>query len=334
MKLSPEEAEARRQALDERRRRKAAAARRSFIGTVIVVLIGVALAVMMGSFGTDRGGLSSVASRIGASIPFIGSGAKDEPVTVLFLGVDSDRPVGARADAIMLVGLWPRTGEVGVVAVPRDTRVYVPGRGYDRVNAAHAYGGPALVKQTMENFLGMGIDYYVQVDFAGFERLVDAIGGVEIQIDYPMRYRDEAQGLHIDLAPGLQRLDGRRALHYVRYRGGLGDVALVDPVYERYEGRVVRQLKFVQALGKQVLQPQSLVQIPMLVTEFRRLVRTDMPLDRMISLSNALRNVDPESIQTALVPGVGQTIGGASYWVSDPNRARQVVHQVLPGRGS
>lgn len=333
MKLSPEEAEARRQALDERRRRKAAAARRSFIGTIIVIIIGLAVAVMVGQFGS-RSGLSSLASRIGVSIPFLGSGKKDEPVTVLFLGVDSDAPAGARADAIMLVGLWPRTGEVGIVAIPRDTRVQVPGRGYDRVNAAHAYGGPQLVKQTMENFLGMGIDYYVQVDFAGFERLVDAIGGVEMQIDYPMRYRDEAAGLQIDLSPGLQRLDGRRALHYVRYRGGLGDVALVDPVYERYEGRVVRQLKFVQALGKQVLQPQSIVQIPMLVTELRRLVRTDMPLDRMVSLSNALRQVDPDSIQTGLVPGVGQTIGGASYWVSDPNRARQVVHDVLPGRGS
>src|SRR5690606_3219414 len=127
-----------------------------------------------------------------------------------------------------------------------------------------------------------------QADFAGFERLVDAVGGVELVIDYRMKYDDYAQGLHIDLQPGRQRLDGRKALHYVRYRGGLGDVALVDPVNGRYDGRVVRQLRFVQALSKQILRPESLPQLPVLIGELRRVVKTDIPLERMMALSAAL----------------------------------------------
>lgn len=329
MSLSPEEVEARRRQLEEMRRQKAAERRKHALMTAVVFLSGLVLASVVGYMTFQRG-----ASTLGLSfrLPFIQQAPKDELVTILFLGIDNEGGAPSRADAIMLIGFRPQQGEVGVVSVPRDTRVRVPGRGYDRLNAAQAYGGPQLVRQTLEEFLGMRIDYFIQADFAGFERLIDALGGVEMVVDYRMKYDDYAAGLHIDLAPGKQRLDGRSALHYVRYRGGLGDVALVDPVHERYDGRVVRQLRFVQALSKEILRPEALLQLPVLVAELRRLIVTDMPLDRMLELTAALHRVDSQSVATGLVPGVGQVIGGASYWVADPNQARKVVNDILLGQ--
>ena len=106
----------------------------------------------------------------------------------------------------------------------------IPGRGYNRINTAYAFGGPELARRTLEMWLGIDIDYYVVVDFAGFEHVVDTLGGVEIDVEKRMRYQDRAQGLYIDLRPGRQVLDGRQALHYIRYRAdGLGDVSRSIP---------------------------------------------------------------------------------------------------------
>src|SRR5690606_29379418 len=121
-----------------------------------------------------------------------------------------------------------RTGSIAALAIPRDTRARIPGRaGFDRINVAHAIGGPTLAVQAVESLLGIAIDHYVRVDFAGFEALIDALGGVVIDVEKRMYYEDHAQGLVIDLQPGLQLLDGAKALQYVRYRSdGYGDVTL------------------------------------------------------------------------------------------------------------
>lgn len=323
MTLSPEEVEARYRELEERRARKRQRRRRQIFMLAALVVLGLAVAVATGLITFQRG----VAT---LQIPFLSPPA-DEPVTILVLGTDDAKHGRPRADAIMLIGFHPGRGEVGVLSIPRDTRVQVPGRGWDRVNAALAYGGPALAKQTVEAFLGIKVDYYVQVDFQGFQTVVDRLGGVEMVIDFPMKYDDYAAGLHIDLPAGRYRLNGEQALQYVRYRGGLGDVSLVDQSRELYDGRVVRQLKFVQALTRQALRPETIAKVPMLIQDLRAAIDTDMPLDRMIALSAALRRVDPEAIQVALVPGVGATIGGASYWVADQRKAREVVDHVLFG---
>lgn len=323
MTLSPEEVEARYRELEERRARKRQQRRKQLLMIGALVILGLVLAVVSGLITFHRG-ITTL------QIPFFSSSA-DQRVTILLLGTDDSTTARPRADAIMLIGFHPGRGEVGVLSIPRDTRVQVPGRGWDRVNAALAYGGPALAKETVEAFLGIKVDYYVQVDFQGFQTVVDRLGGVEMVIDFPMKYDDYAAGLHIDLPAGRHRLNGEQALHYVRYRGGLGDVSLVNETKEQYDGRVMRQLKFVQALTREVLKPETLTKVPMLIQDLRAAIDTDMPLDRMISFSAALRKVDPDTIQMALVPGVGRTIGGASYWVADQSKAREVVDHILLG---
>src|SRR5690606_33450199 len=124
---------------------------------------------------------------------------------------------GARTDTMILFSWDKQTGTIGALSIPRDTRVQIPGRrGYDRVNAAHAIGGPELAVRTVEQLTGVDVDYYVRLDFEGFQRIVDTLGGVVIDVERAMHYSDSAQGLYIDLKPGIQLLDGAQALQYVR----------------------------------------------------------------------------------------------------------------------
>ena len=332
MKLSPEEIEARYRELEARRAEKARRRRRRLLFTLAVAFLALVLAVATGYITYRRGvPLADLSALMDRGTPRE-ERLRQERVTVLVLGVDDVPGSVPRSDVLMLVSFEPETGQVGIISIPRDTRVYVPGRGYDRINAALAYGGPALAKRTVADFLGVDVDYYVKVDFAAFESFVDALGGVEMDIPFNMRYDDYAGGVHINLPAGRHRLNGQQALQYVRYRGGLGDVSLVNPEQERYDGRVVRQLRFVQALVKQALKAESLPKLPVLAQELRQMVDTDMPWDRVLSLVGALSRVEPEKVATALVPGSGEVIGGASYWVADPRKTPEVVAEVLLGK--
>ncbi len=323
----------------ERRRRRQERRKRRLVAAVVVTLLALLLAGLTAFLTYERGmrqlGLSSLrnvnpshntASRLGAA-------AEAGRVTVLVIGTDDEIDRVGRTDTIMLVSFDPRSGDAGVLSIPRDTRVEIPGRpGYHRINVAHALGGPGLVMLTVEQLLGVPVHHYVAVNFTGFERFIDALGGVEVYIPQRMKYDDYAQGLHIDLQPGRQLLNGREALHYVRFRAdGLGDVALVDPVREIYDGRVRRQLEFAQIVARKVLSVSTLPRLPQLVQELFGMVRTDISIDRAVALAVAARQVDPSRIETAVLPGTSDVIGGASYWVHDPVRTQLVVDRVIRG---
>ena len=155
---------------------------------------------------------------------------------IVVLGVDerpSEEDTG-RSDTLFVVMLDSDNNNVSLLSVPRDTRVKIPGYGWDKINHAFAFGGHKLTQQTTEELLGIRINNYVMIDFKGFKGLVDAIGGVDIEVEKPMSYYDEWDGFTIDLAPGMQHMDGDKAIQYVRYRDEEGDI-----------GRIRRQQKFL-----------------------------------------------------------------------------------------
>ena len=320
--LTPEEAEARRAELEAKRRRKRLERRKRILFYTICTVVGLLLLTLSAYWSYT------------ARYEFGAARGENRIVTVLLLGSDSGIEGGRRADTMILFSVDKQTGRIGALSIPRDTRVQIPGRsGYDRINAAHAYGGPKLAVRTVEELLGVTVNYFVSIDYAGFERIVDTLGGVVIDVEKPMRYTDHAQGLYIDLRPGVQLLKGREALQYVRYRGdGLGDVSLVDPAAGEYAGRVQRQLRFVQALFKQAVSTKGLANAPELISELRSAVVTDMPIDEAVRLALALRSVGVGDLHTAILPGVSETVGGASYWVMDRAKAREVVNRVIVQR--
>ena len=326
----PEELEQQRRELEERRKRRRARRRRQAATALVVTLVALALAFLTAYLTYQRGmrGLGVSDATADASAGPV------RRVTILLIGIDDMSLGAARTDTLMLVSFDPRTAEAGVLSIPRDTRVEIPGRsGYHRINTAYSLGGPSLAVRTVERLLGVDIDHYLVVDFSSFARVIDLLGGVELVIERPMRYDDFAQGLHIDLKPGRQVLTGEQALHYVRFRAdGLGDVALVDPVREVYDGRVQRQLEFVRAVAEQAISVQALARLPQLVPELIAMVQTDIGVDRALALAVSARQLDAAGLDTAVLPGTGMYIGGASYWVHDPGRTQSVVRPVVLGQ--
>lgn len=254
----------------------------------------------------------------------------EPPVIVLILGIDKrERDIG-RADTIMVASIDPKYKTIRLISLPRDTRATIPGfAGQSRINAAYGYGGAELVEQTVENLLKLEIDYYVATDFQGFAKIIDAVGGVEIDVEKAMDYDDYAQGLHIHLKPGRQRLSGEEALQYVRFRGdGLGDISLVDPVNNVYEGRIERQQKFVKAVAEQILDPANIWKAPALIRRLADALDTNMPMTTILRYAAIVQNIPTSNIFTSVLPGSAQTINGASYWVPDEAQVARLVQSM------
>src|SRR5690606_32900071 len=143
---------------------------------------------------------------------------------VLVLGVDRREGDRGRSDTMLLV--VPRAfGGLKLLSIPRDTRVELPGRGPGKINAAYAYDGPQASAEAVARLLDIPAPTPVVVDFQAAAAVVDAMGGITLTVERPMRYRDPYQDLVIDLEPGTQRLDGDRALGFVRFRSDAqGDI--------------------------------------------------------------------------------------------------------------
>ena len=240
-------------------------------------------------------------------------------LNILMVGYDSSVNGPPRADTIIVVSIDLDTKEVGALFVPRDTRVKVPQHGLDRVNASHAYGGIKLTDKTLESFLDIPIDYYVETNFDGFARIIDALGGVKINIEEPLHYVDEAGDLYIDLPAGEVQLNGEEALEYVRYR---------EPTYGDI-GRVERQQKFVRAVASKVLQAETVVKLPKIYREIKKAVKTNIPLEDVSPFVKLAKNMDLNSIETAMVPGKPKYINGASYWLPDEEKLEIVVKNLI-----
>ena len=158
---------------------------------------------------------------------------------IIVLGVDEraeEHDVG-RSDTLFVVMFDTKNKAASLLSVPRDTRVRIKGHGWDKINHAYAYGGRELTQKTTEELLGIKINNYVMVDFKGFVGLVDAIGGVDINVEKDMYYYDSWDGFKIDLKKGMQHMDGKTAIQYVRYRDEEGDI-----------GRIRRQQHFIMAV--------------------------------------------------------------------------------------
>ena len=142
---------------------------------------------------------------------------------VMVMGVDRRADDVGRSDTLMVAALDMDTSKAALLSIPRDTRVAIEDNGYDKINHAYAFGGHSLTQKTVENLLGVSMDHYILVDTKAFSRIIDAIGGVDLNVEKRMYYEDpwdDNGGLVIDLYPGEQHLDGDKAIQYVRYRDG------------------------------------------------------------------------------------------------------------------
>jgi polyisoprenyl-teichoic acid--peptidoglycan teichoic acid transferase len=254
------------------------------------------------------------------------------PVNLLIMGIDDDR---TRTDVVVLAHFDPRRQALSLVSLHRDLLVEIPCPNKclspDKLAHAHAYGelkdgpgGPQLAIKTVEKLLGIRIDGYVRFDYEGFNKVVDALGGVEIVIDRDMYYEDPYARpplkIQFTASPAPQRLNGEKALDYVRFReDGRGDV-----------GRIERTQRFFYALYDTARREGSLARVPDLVRAVYPHVKTDISLAMALSLAKAAASVERESIRTATVPGAPVILkDGRWVWAADAAKLQELVDSLL-----
>lgn len=246
-------------------------------------------------------------------------GVQEEPtktVNILVMGVDARPGDRGRSDTMVLVNLDPATKAIKLMSIPRDTLVELPRRGDQKINAAYAYGGMELAKETVSELIGMPVQYGVVMNLEGFSEIIDLVGGVTVDVEQKMVYDDPAQNLHIRLSKGVQHMDGQHALWYMRWRSdGKGDI-----------GRIARQQKLFTALADQVLTPAILPRVPALIAKVNKIVTTDVPLTMQVKLALSGYTAIKAGMPTVeMVPGSAKMINGISYWVPDTSALHQMM---------
>lgn len=270
-------------------------------------------------------------------------------ITVLVIGLDyrdwlaNEGP--PRSDTMMLLTIDPLTKTAGMLSIPRDMWVNIPGFGYGRINMAYADGegsklpggGPELARKTVEQFIGVPIQYYAQIDFSTFASFIDEIGGIEIYNDENLRLDPLGEGKDkIKLTCcGMRPLNGERALAYVRFRKDKeGDIA-----------RAKRQQKVIIAIRNKVLAPEN---FPTMIgkaqtfyEQFSAGIKTNMPFDVAIRLGVLARDIPVESIKQgaidySMVALDNTVLGGADASVMKPlpDKIRELRDQIFTSGGA
>ncbi len=226
-----------------------------------------------------------------------------QPFNILLLGADF-RPgdVAYRTDTIIVARIDPQAKKVWMLSVPRDTKVMIPGHGYDKINAAHTYGGPALTVKTVREFTGIPINNYMEVNFVGFERAVDQMGGIWVNVPKAINdkraARQSVHGKAYKIAAGYQKLDGEHALTFVRSRKGFADQDF---------SRMSDQQIFFRALADQLAHRTDLPTVIRVVNAITPYVQTNMSLMDMLKTAVTMKDAGSKNMYTA-------TVGGT--WVS------------------
>lgn len=229
--------------------------------------------------------------------------AASDPYYVLLLGTDGrEGEEDYRADTIILTRVDAPNKRLTMLSIPRDTHVYYKGSEM-KINAAHFYDGPAGMITAVQDLTGIKISHYAEVNFDGLAGIVDAIGGVWVDVDMEM-YDDENFNGIVSLEPGLQLLNGEGALFYTRCRH----------FYDGDYTRMRHQRDFIKALIKQVLDDPDPMTLFNVVDRCADMVTTDLSVTDIISLASEMRGIDVDNnIYTAHAPSYGAFLGDVSY---------------------
>ncbi|MFH1684638.1 MAG: LCP family protein [Candidatus Margulisiibacteriota bacterium] len=239
---------------------------------------------------------------------------------ILVLGIDD--AFGHRSDTIMVLHTDPENKETSLISIPRDTLAVLPGRGLDKINHAYAYGGVELTRKSVENLLDIEIPYYVMVNLSGITELLDQLGGITINVEKRMYYVDYAGDLFIDLQPGVQKLSGKQAMGYLRYRADGGDF-----------NRINRQQKFLRSMATQMMSRENLIRSPKLYLTLLSYLDTNLNSRETLGLALSVRAAHELSqVYMTTLPGIDMMVDGIYYWKLDQVRLKNIVRQFIYGQ--
>ena len=291
---------------------------------VLVIGAGAAFAYVHVLSGNLQSGLGDVNKYL------VKTNMTKEPFYMLLMGTDgsSERDESGdfgdsyRTDSIMLARIDPVNKKVTLVSLHRDTMIdYGSEYGVGKLNAAHVYGGPSLSVQTVSNLAGVDISHYAEINFDGFREIVDALGGIEV--DVPMTIDDEDAGGHLDA--GQQTLNGDQALILCRARHAYDEIGPGD------EYRAANQRLVMAAIAKKLLSA-DVATMASTVQALSNYVTTDLGVSDIIGLAQAMQGLDPSTdISSAMEPTTSQYIDGVWYEVNNASEWKAMMKRVDAG---
>lgn len=239
-------------------------------------------------------------------------------VNFLVLGLDEDE---TRSDVIALINYNSRRGNLKVLSLARDTRVKLNGKNM-KLNALYGKGGEKVVIDKVEEITGLGVDYYVTLNFRGFREIVDTLGGVEINVPFNMNYDDPEQNLHIHLKKGKQVLDGEKAEQLVRYRKGNregqgykdGDI-----------GRIKTQQQFIKEFVKQKLKMKYLLKADDIFNILKDNMKTNVRVENVGEIAKIIKTIDTDQVLSYTLPGYSTFIDGQWYYIYNKKETLELI---------
>lgn len=244
-------------------------------------------------------------------------------LNILVLGTD-----GGRSDTLMVFSYDPKNKLADIVSVPRDTYNHIEGKdgaAQRKINAVYGFkgeeGGPQGLKTEISKILGVPISYYVELDYDAVAKIVDTVGGVEVEIPFDLDYDDKyaKPELHIHLKEGTQTLDGQKALQYLRWRknnGGKHSMGDLERV-KRQQAFVVKAIK--QAVG---------IKLPFVIKDVFSYLKTDMNVGDMLYVGTQGLGFDFKKLKTHTIPGEADMKYGASYYIHDPDKTIEMMQEI------
>ncbi len=251
------------------------------------------------------------------------------PTTILVLGTDvtfdavTGEPIpeiNGRTDTVLLMRIDPMRYKMYLLSIPRDSLVEIPGFGWQKINAAHVFGGVHLTEKTLEKLTGIKVDYFIKVNPYASIKLVDLLGGINVYVDKDMYYVDRAQNLNINLKKGWHRLSGKDAEGYIRFRHDIqGDI-----------GRIGRQQNLLQTVFRSFTRPSNLLKAPYAFNIARRYIQTDLPLLKIIRLANFARMLSPSDVLTFTASGEnGSHPTAGAVWLLDRQSLNRITAEYI-----
>ncbi len=263
---------------------------------------------------------------------------KGERINILLLGIDQREGESGpwRTDTMILVSIDPAARSAIMLSIGRDLWVSIPGFGESRINMAHHNGdlynypggGVALAKKTVASALGVPVHYYVRINFTGFEKLVDTMGGLDIEVETPIHdeaYPDGHYGtIVVDIPAGMQHMDGKTALQYARSRHGTGD----------YDRMMRQQQVIVAARDKVVRLDIPLHRVPNLLELAGESLQTDLTIEEIVALAPIAKQIERSKIQLGIIDDSMTTaVTTPENWmveVPDWDKIRELVDSLFP----
>lgn len=240
--------------------------------------------------------------------------ADNKPISILLMGVDQRAEETGRSDSMMLFTLNPQKKSMKITSIPRDSYTEIVGKGKkDKINHAYAFGGIDMSVKTVENFLDIPVDHYIEVNMAGFKDVVDAVGGVDVNNDLEFKYEGS------QFAKGNIHLNGTEALRYsrMRYEDPRGDF-----------GRQMRQRQVIQAVIKKGASVSSLASYGNVLTAIEKNVKTSLTQDQMFDIQKNYKDC-MENSEEIQIPGDGHKAADGIWYYYVPGAAKQDITNKL-----